>query len=183
MGITQENKTNFFLALGVFSFIGMIALYVFEFPYIANTLNSWPLIKYSLLTATALSTISLIVGYAIGILQKDSLKLHVFMAVSFVLFGPLLGSLSNRKLTIASPYSITYDYLGQYGESMAMFGKEKGEAADSYWLNVKRNGKEYTFHTKTQYPQSKHTGNKVRLVMQKGFWGFYYFDGKSWEFL
>ena len=41
----------------------------------------------------------------------------------------------------------------------------------------------FTFRTNTALPKNPNFGSKVRLVMNRGFWGFDYFDGESWEFM
>ncbi|HHB78124.1 MAG TPA: hypothetical protein ENK85_02685 [Saprospiraceae bacterium] len=180
----SERKTNLFLALGTFAFLGLITLYVLEFPYLSNTRHIGRLVRNSFITASIVAIIFVTVGYLTKILNPKSLRLHIFFVISFVLFAPFFGSYTNRKLATSQPFSESYEYIGQKGYFVQMFGKKKGQPADTYWIYLRKNGKEYTFRTHGTMPTKiAGTGSRVRLVMQKGFWGFVFFDGWSWEFI
>ncbi len=177
-----DQKTSVFVVLGSFAFIGLIALYVMEFPYFSNTRNIAALIQKSFLYTTIVVLLMFAIGYLTGVLRKESIRLHVFFMVSLIMMAPLFGSFTNRKLSRARPYSETFDYLGQKGYYIAMLYSKKNQPADTYWIYLRKNGKDYTFRTHGALPQNNSIGSKVRLVMKKGFWGYDYFDGKSWEF-
>ncbi len=181
---TSDRKLNLLLVLGTLVFMGMIGLYVLEFPYFSNTRNFGRLVRNSFIIAGIIAALVVTIGYLTHFLDKGSLRLHVFYVVSFLAFAPFIGSYSNRKFATARPFSEKYEYLGQKGYFVQMFGKEKGQAADTYWIYLRRNGKNYVFRTEGEMPKKiAGTGAEVRLVMRKGLWGFVYFDGKSWEFI
>ncbi len=175
---------NLFLVLGTLVFLGMIGLYVMEFPYFSNTRNFGHLVRNSFITAAIIATAMVILGYRTHFLDKGSLRLHVFFVASFLAFAPFVGSYTNRKFATARPFSEKYEYIGQKGYFVQMFGKQKGQPADTYWIYLRKNGKNYVFRTEGKLPKKNAgTGTNVRLVMRKGLWGFVYFDGRSWEFI
>ena len=178
-----DRKTNVLIALASFAFLGLIVLYVLEFPYLSNTRNISSLIKKSFLVTTILMVLAFGLGYLTRVLDKESIRLHIFFFVCVILMAPLFGSFTNRKLSNARPYSESFDYLGQKGYYIAMLYNKKDQPADTYWIYLRKNDKDYTFRTHGTMPQKTGTGSKVRLVMKKGFWGYDYFDGRSWEFV
>ena len=180
----SAQRINLYLALGAFAFLAMIGLYTLEFSYFSNTRNFGLLAFYSLIVATVLVGIFLFFGYRLKFLNKDSIRLHVFFVVSFLVFAPFFGSYTNRKFSTARPFSEEYNYLGQKGYFVQTYGKKKGQPADTYWIYLRKNEKEYVFCTQGYMPQQiAGSGSDVRLVMRKGFWGFDFFDGRSWEFI
>ena len=64
-----------------------------------------------------------------------------------------------------------------------LFVTDKKPNFDTYWLYLQKDNKEFAFRTNTELPRNPNFGSKVRLMMNRGFWGFDYFDGESWEFM
>ena len=180
----SARKLNIYLVLGTFAFLGLIALYVLEFPYFSNTRHFGRLVRNSFIVAGIIATILVVIGYKTKLLEKGSLRLHAFFVVSFMIFAPFVGCYTNRKFATARPFSEKYEYIGQKGYFVQMFGKKKGQPADTYWIYLRKNGKEYVFRTRGAMPQRiAGSGTDVRLIMRKGLWGFEFFDGQSWEFI
>ena len=180
----SDRKLNLFLILGTLVFLGMIGLYVLEFPYFSNTHHFGHLVRNSVLIAGIIAAILVIWGYLSKFLDIGSLRLHIFFICAFLAFAPFVGSFTNRKFATARPFSERYEYIGQKGYYLQMFGKKKGQPADTYWIYLRKNGKEFVYRTHGPMPQQiAGNGTHVRLMMRKGLWGFVFFDGKSWEFL
>ncbi len=164
-------------------FIGLIILYVREFPYFSNTLHVGSLVRRAILAAAVLGLLSLTAGYATGTLDKADRRLHAFLLLAAMAFAPLVASFTNRMGAARRPYSVTFDYIGQKAKYIALFGARKGQPADTYWLYVRREGRDYMFRTRGTAPMSARTGSRVRLLFRRGLWGYDFFDGKSWEFI
>ncbi len=180
----EEKEGNSFalLTLSVLLFLGVIALYALEYPFLSNTLQIGRLVKSSVTMCFSFVIVILIIGYTTRSLSLDSISFHILFSLFFLAISPYLASVSNRKLMQKKPYAASYEFKEQKGYNTKLYSGAKSHY-NTYWIVLNKDERAFTFRTNTALPKNPNFGSKVRLVMNRGFWGFDYFDGESWEFM
>jgi len=158
---------------GMLLFIGLMILYVREFPVLSNTIGVSKLVFGALAVGVA---------PAAGILYRlrDRFKpweRHIpevfIILIASTLFMPLFASLLNRGLGSRSRQS--FEFLSETAYVSTAYGVFINEKIkpSGYYLHVRENGRMLRFRYKKQayYPLTK-PGEPVLLPVRKGLFGF-----------
>ncbi len=157
--------------------IGLIVLYVLEFPAIRNTFKPGRLIWGAVIIG---AVIGLVVGW---FFQRtlfelvDKLRSFAFFIFVFAFFAPLFASWSNRFL---SPYAIeerSCELIAKKAFYSERFGFMKGEKPKpaGYYIFV-YDGKEIQrIVSRDGRFLSFSEGDTLKLPVKKGLWGIKFF--------
>jgi len=169
------SKKEYFLGiLGVVLIFLFIILFAFETRHFSNTFEVKNLVKRSLaigfLTACVISFF-----YTKRYSESlDKLQITIFFIVSCLLSFPLLGSLSNRLLSFSPKEKVEVEYNSQEVYSKSRFGKVKSKPDGLFLFFVKDQKIERVKTEENIFPKAK-KGDRVYIVIKKGFWGYEYF--------
>jgi multisubunit Na+/H+ antiporter MnhG subunit len=164
--------TRLLAILAVMGFVGMILLYIREFPHFFNTIG----IKSLVWRAEA---IGLALAACIVFINRNRFKpwnLHrpeVFsIIIAFLVFAPLLGSLSNRLLGKSSHRSFTFVAERSYIKEPYGMLKKQTVKNTYFLLEVDDRGIKRQFKSKNgpYFPITK-PGELIQLPITEGFWG------------
>ncbi len=148
-------------------------LYVFEFWWLDNTLRASTLVWRSLLVAAAVGAA---LGWWLGRRLDDAFdRFRAVVIVAFLagLFGPLLGSLSNRLLS-APPRQEAVQVVRVEAFAQSRLGFMKGEKVkpEGYYLFVLWGDEleRLRFRVLPDPPPAR--GDTLHLEVLPGLWGF-----------
>lgn len=178
-GQNREKLKKSEYALGILGtlVIFLVAfLYAFEVKYFSNTFEIKSLIIRSLI-------VGLLVGVSAGFYFSkrfndglEKLKIFIFFIVISLLLSPLLGSLSNRILSFSPKQKIEVELQSQEAYLQSRFGrvKTKNKKDGIFLFFVKDQNIERVKTKEILFPNAK-KGDRVNIVIKKGFWGYEYF--------
>ncbi len=181
MSDEETSKSYVFFVIGVILFISLVVLYVLEYPFLSNTLELRELVKTSVSVCSGVIVVLLMIGYATRILHPKFISTHLLVSIFFMAISPYFASISNRMLSQKKPYAESYEFKEQKAYKELYFGEKVH--LNTHWIVLYKDKRAFKFRTNKALPKNPNFGSKVRLIMYRGFWGFDYFDGKSWEFM
>jgi hypothetical protein len=158
------------------AFIGLVVLYVFEFPYFHNTFAASILVFYSLIIGLI---VGLVLAYFFGGSAKDlteTIQIYVFFVAMAMIFMPLFGSLSNRLLDFNPLELREVEFVEEVPFYSSRYGVLEGE-------EIKPSGYYSFFYHEARLERIKcnkplffesKRGDNVEVFVKRGFWGFEY---------
>jgi hypothetical protein len=154
--------------------LGLVVLYVLEFPYFDRTLNVRSLIGWSVAIGVLLGAW---LGYRFRHQAGDlteGIQLYVFFIVMSALFMPLFGSLSNRMLTWRKAVPVPVEFIDQEARYASRFGliKEVEVKLNQYFIFFYKDQELYRIKSDVPLFSGKVQGDTVRLPMKRGLWGY-----------
>jgi len=154
--------------------VGLIVLYVFEFPYINRTLHGGRLVLGALLTGAILGGF---LGYRYRHQAADlteQVQLYLFFMVLTALFMPLFASLSNRLLSWQPVQQVTVEFVEEDSRFVSLYGLTKDEQMrpNRYYLFFYYQGELFRIQTNTPLATGLEQGDALQLPLKKGLWGF-----------
>ena len=160
------------MAVTVF-FIGLLWLYVREFPVFSNTLGVKRLVLGAMAAGLAVAAAGLYCFRARFQPWNRHLTEMALIAVLSVFFAPLFGSRINRAF--GRDIEQSFEFVAERPYLSSGYGILKGEILkpSGYYLDVKANGRLYRLQYKTQayFPLTR-PGERVLLPFKKGLFGF-----------
>ncbi len=160
--------------------IGLIVLYVLEFPFFSNTFGVKSLVLGSMLVGA-------MIGYLVAVqFQKkeydltERIQLFVFSMVLCAVFAPLFGSLSNRLLGSQIVQMHPFEFVEEVPYAQDRFGFMFDEEVkpDGYAVFFLRKGNPERVKTLESLFSEKERGEQIELPIKRGLWGFEYVDLK-----
>ncbi len=153
--------------------IALLALYVLEFWWMDNTVGIATL-------AWAAAGVALVGGVALGLYVAryeqdafDRFRIAMVAASLSALFGPLLGSLSNRLLAGPVRYvEVQVWRVEAFAQSRLGFIEGERIEPDGYYLFVKYGDELERFRFRSLPDPPPVRGQSIRLPVRRGLWGF-----------
>ncbi len=165
--------------LGLFLLlIGLIVIYVLEFPYFSNTFEVEKLVYASL-------AVGLIIGLALAMLlgrhiqnDIDRYRVWALFIVFCTGFAPLFGSLTNRLL---SPYDVQnqqFQFIAEESYAASRYGFIVGEKvkAEGYFIYVIKDDKVERLKSKQERFRDIPENTQIDLPVRKGLFGFEFIE-------
>ncbi|TAK46322.1 MAG: hypothetical protein EPO28_02630 [Saprospiraceae bacterium] len=158
----------------VLALLGFIAAYAAEFRVFANTLDAQDLIVKSLIggLATGVLLSWQLKKYTEDILGK--MRLWTGCICMCTLFAPLIGSWANRLPAYRSIHEIQVEFFSEKPYAASRFGYLEGEKIepDGYYIFIFKDGKLERLRSESPKFPEVERGDKVRLNVQKGIFGY-----------
>ena len=161
---------------GVFAFV-LIVLYAFEMKWFGLYLNVKALVLGSLAAGALLGALVGVQYSTRGYDLTERVQIIVFFTVMCMVFGPLVGSLSNRLLS--SEGEQTHVLIDSaWIKDAEPFGKIKGNEATRRLVRIffdyEGKGHEITYEmAESALPKS---GERMGIRVRNGLWGARYID-------
>ncbi|RMF26915.1 MAG: hypothetical protein D6765_08235 [Bacteroidetes bacterium] len=169
--------------MGAAVVVGSMALYALELRWLENTFRAGRLVGWSMGVGAAVG------GWVAYRLQErfpegvDRWRLWTACLLFFALFGPLVGSLSNRLLSLSGVQQVEVTFFeakGFYSDRFGILLGEKPEV-ERYHLFVLYDDRLERLETrKPQKLEGLERGEPLLLPLKKGLWGFEVFVEKRW---
>jgi hypothetical protein len=172
--IRNDDRRARLTALGfTLLFLGLIWLYVREFPLLSNTFQ----VKRLVVSAMFFGAVGAAGLLYVGRERFTPLRRHLpelaSVLTAAVLFSPLLFSLLNRGLGKTEYQS--FEFVSETPYLASAYGIIKGDKIkpSGYYLFVRENGRTHRLQYKKQayYPITR-PGEQVLLPVRKGLLGF-----------
>jgi hypothetical protein len=170
---TLSWKFKLIAIAAVLAVLGVIRLYMLEFPVFTNTIHAQMLVSLSILVGLLISGNLFYVFRA----RFMPLELHLpefFSTLIFTLFlSPLLGSLLNRGLGHTEHHSFEFLTEKPYASSTYGMMLHHRIHQTGFLLEVRDQGELWQFRYRKQayYPLTK-PGDPILLPMRVGLFGF-----------
>ena len=168
----KEKLLYISLALTIFL---VIFLYANEFRYFDSTLHVGGLILWSLMFGLIVGALAAFFYCKNRISNlTEKVKIYVFFIVVALFFMPLLASLSNRLISFQPVKSTEVELAKETANFSSRYGLLKGEepVPNHYYLFFYKDGELYRIETKAPRYTGKKRGEKIRLPIKKGLWGY-----------
>ncbi len=172
--MSKTNKYKITAWLTVLGLLALITLYVNELGHLGNTIGHLDLIWKSVAISAFFGVLLARHFQEKGDEMVDKIRIWSACILLPVFFAPLLGSLSNRVLSLRAPEVKTFEFIEEKVFAASAYGFLEGEAVkpDGCYLFVFYDGKIERFKRKEcKYLELKR-GDGIPLAVKKGLWGY-----------
>lgn len=154
--------------------LGGVVLYALEFRYFNLTLQVRSLVLWSVAAGVVLGAF---LGYRYQRKtreQVEKIQIYAFFILLSAVFMPLLGSLSNRLLSLSEIAPVPVEFLQEEARYADRFGITKGDTVrpNEYFLFFYKDGDIHRIKTTTPEFSGKERGDTILLPIRKGLWGY-----------
>ena len=175
----NELRPRILALLAVLGSIGLIYLYIREFPFFFNTIGIRALLPVSVAVAALLASGLLFLLRKRFSPWNKHLPEIIFIVFPLLFFAPLAGSLLNRSVTEADQRSFRFvSEAPYYASAYGLLRSEKIKPT-GFYLSVRDGGKLYRFKYKKQaYFPITARDEQVLIPVRRGLLGFEIVDLK-----
>jgi hypothetical protein len=170
--MATTGRTQIIAILIAFTLIGLMIFYVLEFHWIGNTFNAKKLVFWSF-------GLGLVAGIFISRYYTksiedsyDRMRISILIIFLFTLFGPFLGSLTNRLLSFQEIENQQFKFFDEKPIADLQIVSTEKTKPEAYFVFFMRNGKVERVKTSQRLFEGVEKGTTIQLPVKKGLFGF-----------